>query len=69
MPSRRAIHDHVKSVQVDKLNPVMKTMIINSATLTENGDEKTVLRFRLDSAGEILSSNTLQKSLTKIARP
>ena len=57
------------TVQVDKLNPVMKTMIINSATLTENGDEKTVLRFRLDSAGEILSSNTLQKSLTKTGRP
>ena len=57
------------TVQVDKLNPVMKTMIINSATLTESGGEKTVLRFRLDSAGEILSSSTLQKSLTKIARP
>ena len=57
------------TVQVDKINPVMKTMIINSATLTENGDEKTVLRFRLDSAGEILSSNTLQKSLTKTGRP
>jgi len=57
------------TVQVDKLNPVMKTMIINSATLTESGGEKTVLRFRLDSAGEILSSNTLQKSLTKTGRP
>ena len=51
------------TVQVDKLNPTVKTILVNSVTLLENGQEKTVMRFRLDSAGELLSSSTLDRSL------
>ena len=51
------------TVQVDKLNPTVKTILVNSVTLLENGQEKTVMRFRLDSAGGLLSSSTLDRSL------
>lgn len=51
------------TVQIDKINPTMKTILVNTITLDQNGDEKTVMRFRLDSAGELLSSNTLERSL------
>ena len=50
-------------VQIDKINPKMKTLMISQTVLESQGDEKTVLRFKLNKDGEIESSNTMQKKM------
>jgi len=51
------------TVQMDKLNPKLETVYIRKVTLFKSGDEQTVVRFRLTKKGELLSTNTVQKSL------
>jgi len=51
------------TIQVDKINPKLKTMMISQAVLESQGDEKTALRFKLNKDGEIESSNTIQKKM------
>ena len=50
-------------VQIDKLNPTMKTLMISNVILESQGDEKTVIRFKLNKDGLIESSNTIQKKI------
>lgn len=52
-------------VTVEKLNPTVKMVIRNEVTLEKSGDEKTVVRFTLNKNGDMISNNTLQKSLTQ----
>lgn len=56
----------VVTVQLDKLNPTYKLILIEKVTLNKNGDEKTVVRFKLNKKGEILSTNNMQKSLLSV---
>jgi hypothetical protein len=53
------------TIQLDKINPKMKTILINQVVLEKSGDEKTVLRFILNKQGEIESTSLLQKKFTK----
>ena len=50
------------TVQIEKLDPY-SLVAINKATLLQSGDEKTVVRFKLNKKGEFLSTNTMQKKL------
>jgi len=52
-------------VTVDKLNPSVKTVLMNSVELSNLGDERTLIRFTLDRDGNVVSSNTLFKRLVQ----
>jgi len=51
------------TIQIDKINPSMKTLMINQITLDSQGEEKTIIRFKLNKDGQIESSNTIQKKM------
>jgi len=51
------------TVQIDKINPTLKTVAIKKVTLDEDGDEKTVCRFLLDKKGSVVSMNQLPKTI------
>lgn len=53
------------NIKIDKINPSFKTVFSKQITISKEGEEKTVTRFTLDKKGDIVSVNTLQKSLTK----
>lgn len=52
-------------IQIDKINPTFKTVIIKEVILAKEGDEKTVIRFTLNNNGDLVSTNAIQKSLTR----
>lgn len=52
------------TVQVIKLNPFW-TIVEKTLSLTRNGEEKTVVRFTLDSRGSVINKNNLFKSLAR----
>jgi len=52
-------------VQLDKINPVFKTVVLKKIILQDSGDEKTAFRFVLDANGEVTEINQLPISLTK----
>jgi hypothetical protein len=54
-------------VTVTRLRP-WSTVTQREISLSANGDEKTVIRFRLDESGAIVGSNDLPKVLSKDAR-
>ena len=55
----------VKAVlRIDKVNPTLKMVFVDQVILNAVDDEKTVLRFRLDAGGEMVSMNRLEKILT-----
>jgi hypothetical protein len=58
-------------VQLDKINPVFKTIVLKRVVLGDKGDEKTAFRFVLDRDGKVKEVNTLPISLTKkgVVRP
>ena len=56
------------SVKVEKLNPTVKVIYYESMNLSGVGDEKTAVRFTLDSAGDFSNLNTIQDSLVEAVR-
>jgi hypothetical protein len=58
-------------VQLDKINPVFKTVVLKKITLGDRGDEKTAFRFVLDKDGKVKEVNQLPISLTRkgVVRP
>ena len=54
-------------VQLDKVNPLFKTIVIKKVLLGLSGDEKTAFRFKLDKDGEVVEVNELPIKLTKSA--
>ena len=52
-------------VQLDKVNPVFKTVILKKVTLGDRGDEKTAFRFVLDKDGKVTEVNYLPAVLTE----
>jgi len=52
-------------VQLDKVNPLFKTIVIKRVKLGLSGDEKTAFRFKLDKDGEVVEVNELPAKLTK----
>ena len=51
-------------VQLDKVNPMFKTVTLKKVTLGGRGDEKTAFRFVLDKDGKVTEVNQLPISLT-----
>ena len=51
------------TVKVEKLNPKVSLVYYGTRNLTGTGDEQTAVRFRLDSNGDVLGTNELQKRL------
>ena len=51
-------------VQLDKVNPIFKTVALKKVTLGDRGDEKTAFRFVLDKDGTVTEVNQLPISLT-----
>ena len=52
-------------VQLDKVNPVFKTVLLKKVTLGDSGDEKTAFRFVLDKDGKVTKVNYLPIVLTR----
>jgi len=52
------------TVKIEKVNPSLKVVYIDKVTLNKEDDELTVLRFTLDTAGEITDINHLAKKFT-----
>lgn len=53
-------------VTVDKLNPVLKTLIIKDIELSEKWEEVTVARFEMTNNGDIISVDDLPKKLVNV---
>ena len=52
------------TVKIEKVNPSLKLVYVDKVTLNIEDDELTVLRFTLDTAGEIVDINHLDKKFT-----
>jgi hypothetical protein len=51
------------TVQIDKLNPSFQTIFTKKVILYKGGDEKTIVRFRVSNAGEVISTDETPKKL------
>jgi hypothetical protein len=58
----------VAKVKVQKLNPTAQVIYDNVITVDHTGDEKTAVRFTLDTAGKVIDVNSRQKSLMETFR-
>lgn len=52
------------TIKIEKVNPSLKLVYVDKVTLNKEDDEKTVLRFTLDTAGKIVDINHLDKKFT-----
>ena len=52
---------------IDKVNPTLKTVFVDRVTMSQQDEEHTFVRFRLDGKGQIQSMNKLPKRLTPYA--
>jgi len=52
------------TVKIEKVNPSLKVVYVDKVTMKQEDDEITVLRFNLDTAGEIIDINHLEKKFT-----
>ena len=50
-------------VKMEKLNPKVETVFLKHLTLSKQGDEITVARFRMSASGEILEMDEVQTEL------
>jgi hypothetical protein len=55
-------------VKVEKINPTVEVISHDTIMLNRMGEEKTALRFRLDSAGKVVDVNHREKSLIQLTR-
>ena len=56
------------SVKVQKLNPTVQVVFDNKLMLDHSGQEKTAVRFRLDTEGKVIDVNQRSKSLLETFR-
>ena len=56
------------TVKVQKLNPTAQVVFDNVVAVDHTGDEKTAVRFTLDSDGKVIDVNSRQKSLMETFR-
>ena len=52
-------------VQLDKVNPLFKIIVLKKIKLGNSGDEKTAFRFILNKEGEVTEVNELPAKLTR----
>jgi hypothetical protein len=55
-------------VKVEKINPTVEVVSHDTIILNRMGEEKTALRFRLDSGGKVVDVNHREKSLIQLTR-
>ena len=55
------------TVQVDKVNPELKTVYFEQVQLPRQDDERTVVRFTISADGDVVEVNQLPKRLTPYA--
>ena len=55
-------------VKVEKINPVVEVVSHDTIMLNRMGEEKTAVRFRLDSGGKVVDVNHRDKSLIQLTR-
>ena len=51
-------------VRVDKVNPQLEVVYYDTMTMDKVGDEKTAVRFTIDTNGSIVNINSVEKKLT-----
>lgn len=51
------------TVKVEKVNPQLEVVYYDTLTLSQEGEEKTAVRFRIDASGDVSDVSTLPKSL------
>src|SRR5436309_7345662 len=56
------------TVKVQKLNPTTQVIFDDTVLVDHTGDEKTAVRFTLDTAGKVIDVNSRQKSLMETFR-
>ncbi|MEM9388336.1 MAG: hypothetical protein AAGA68_25010 [Pseudomonadota bacterium] len=54
------------NVRVARVNPVLEILYYEEVTLRDKGEERTAVRFTLDSQGEVSNINTLAKALVSV---
>jgi hypothetical protein len=55
-------------VKVEKINPVVEVVSHDTLMLNRMGEEKTAVRFKLDTAGKVVDVNHREKSLIQLTR-
>lgn len=56
------------TIKVEKINPKLSVVYYDTVLLEKKGDERTAVRFTLDSAGTVSDINTRQVSLIQAVR-
>ncbi len=56
------------SVKVEKINPTLQVLHYDTLTLSQTGQEKTAVRFRVAADGSVSDVNTRPKSLIELTR-
>ncbi|HLQ90216.1 MAG TPA: hypothetical protein VK148_09300 [Xanthobacteraceae bacterium] len=55
-------------VKVEKINPVVEVVSHDTIMLNRMGEEKTAVRFKLDTTGKVVDVNHREKSLIQLTR-
>ena len=55
-------------VKVEKINPVVEVVSHDTLMLNRMGEEKTAVRFKLDTSGKVVDVNHREKSLIQLTR-
>ena len=55
-------------VKVEKINPVVEVVSHDTIMLNRMGEEKTAVRFKLDTSGKVVDVNHREKSLIQLTR-
>ena len=55
-------------VKIEKINPTVEVVSHDTLILNRMGEEKTAVRFRLDSSGKVVDVNHREKSLIQLTR-
>lgn len=61
-------NDTVVTIKMEKLNPVVKTVLFKNITLRERWDEVTVGRFEMTGGGDILNWDYTPKKLVQVGQ-
>jgi hypothetical protein len=56
------------TVKIEKVNPVVEVIFYDTIVLGRQGDEKTVVRFRVAENGKVIDVNHREKSLIQLTR-
>lgn len=64
MYEKNSKDDTKVTIRLEKVNPLISTIVIKERVLVKKTDEKTAFRFVLDKEGNVIEVNELEKKLT-----